>query len=239
LRRRFGGGAISVARLLQKVLTDWHGLLPPLAADIALMAAAVVCGAIIGVEREKKLKPAGLRTMILIALGSTLFTLLSKVLAEGEPDQGRVAAQIVSGIGFLGAGAILHDTVRIRGLTTAAMIWFTAAIGMLCGAGYGGLAMALTMALTLLMHLVTRIENRYLGPCYYTQVTLLFDDHGGKTSVKIDSILEDYQVTSGPRKVAGEGLTEMSLHYCNAHKHHKAFLFKFADLPEIRQIIRH
>lgn len=226
-------------RLLHRITADWYQTLPAVAAYPALIVAATVCGAIIGVEREKKIKPAGLRTMILIALGSVLFTMLSKLLAEGEPDQSRIAAQIVTGIGFLGAGAILHDSMRIRGLTTAAMIWFMAAVGMLCGAGYGGVAILLTAGLTLLMHLVTRIETRYLGPCYYTQVTLLFDDQGGKTSVKIDSILEDYQVMSGSRKVAGEGLTEMTLHYCNAHKHHKAFLFKFADLPEIRQIVRH
>lgn len=121
--------------ILGGIVANWQHTLPPVIAYPALIAAASICGAIVGVEREKKLKPAGLRTMILIALGSTLFTLLSKVLADGEPDQSRVAAQIVSGIGFLGAGAILHDTLRIRGLTTAAMIWFMAAIGMLCGAG--------------------------------------------------------------------------------------------------------
>lgn len=227
-----------MTRLLQQLLTDWHGLLPPLAAYTALMAAAVVCGAIIGVEREKKLKPAGLRTMILIALGSSLFTLLSKVLANGEADQGRVAAQIVSGIGFLGAGAILHDTVRIRGLTTAAMIWFTAAIGMLCGAGYGGMAIVLTTALTLLMQSVTHIESRYLGPCFHTQVTLMFDDDGGKTMVRIDSILDDYQVNRSAVTRNEQDLCELTLHYCNAHKHHKAFLLKLTELAAVRQIIR-
>jgi putative Mg2+ transporter-C (MgtC) family protein len=152
----------------------------------ALMLAAVVCGTIIGVEREKMIKPAGLRTMILIVVGSALFTILSNLMAEGEPDQGRVTAQIVSGIGFLGAGAIMHDTLRIRGLTMAAMNWFVAAIGMLCGTGYGGVVILLTAGLTLLLTIITRIETRCLGPCYHTQVTLLFDGQGGKTAVKID-----------------------------------------------------
>jgi len=224
---------------MNPITQNWYELMPSLAAYPALVLAAVVCGAIIGVEREKKIKPAGLRTMILIALGSALFTILSNLMAEGEPDRSRVAAQIVSGIGFLGAGAIMHDTVRIRGLTTAAMIWFMAAIGMLCGTGYGGVAVVLTTVLTLLMHIITRIETRYLGPCFHTKVTLLFDDQGGKTAVKIDSILEDYQVMASPRKLLEDGLTEMSVNYCNAYKHHKAFLLKFADLPEIRQIIRY
>jgi putative Mg2+ transporter-C (MgtC) family protein len=162
------------------------------------------------------------------------------MVGNGE-DKSRIAAQIVSGIGFLGAGAIMHDSVRIRGLTTAAMIWVVAAIGMLCGGGYGGTAIGLTVALSLLLKTVTYIENRYIGPCFHTQVTLLFDDHDGKTSVKIDSILDEHQVMGGAaKKSQGEsGLTEMTLHYCNAHKHHKAFLLKFADMPEIITINRH
>lgn len=224
--------------ILHGIVANWQQTLPPVAAYPAVTVAATLCGAIVGVEREKKLKPAGLRTMILIALGSTLFTLLSKVLADGEPDQSRVAAQIVSGIGFLGAGAILHDTVRIRGLTTAAMIWFMAAIGMLCGAGYAGAAIVLTVALSLLMHTIGRIERRYLGPCTQAHVRLWFDDDGGKTRVKIDSILEDYQVAAAATQTDEQGVTELSLHYCNAHKHHKAFLLKLAQLPEIRRIER-
>jgi len=224
---------------MNPITQNWYAMMPPVAAYPALMLAAVVCGTIIGVEREKKIKPAGLRTMILIVLGSALFTILSNLMAEGEPDKSRVAAQIVSGIGFLGAGAIMHDTVRIRGLTTAAMIWFVAAIGMLCGTGYGGVAILLTAGLTLLLTMITRIETRYLGPCYHTQVTLLFDGQGGKTAVKIDSILEDYRVNASDKKLTDAGLSEMSVNYCSAHKHHKAFLLKFADLPEIKQIIRH
>jgi uncharacterized membrane protein YhiD involved in acid resistance len=121
------------------------------------------------------------------------------------------------------------------------MIWFMAAVGMLCGAGYGGVAILLTSGLTLLMHLVTRIETRYLGPCYHTQVTLLFDDQGGKTAVKIDAILDDYQVVAdmSVKNPAAAGLSEMTIHYCNAHKHHRAFLLKFTELAAIHQIIRH
>ena len=89
----------------------------------------------IGVERELRRKPAGLRTNILIALGSALFTILSVQIAHagGTPD--RIAAQIVTGIGFLGAGAILRSGKDVRGMTTAATIWVNAAIGMAAGAG--------------------------------------------------------------------------------------------------------
>jgi putative Mg2+ transporter-C (MgtC) family protein len=98
-----------------------------------LLAAAL--GAAIGFERELRRKPAGLRTNILIALGSALFTTMSIELARlgGSPD--RVAAQIVTGIGFLGAGAIMRSGESVHGMTTAATIWVNAAVGVAAGSG--------------------------------------------------------------------------------------------------------
>src|SRR6266850_4684395 len=98
-----------------------------------LLAAAL--GALLGLEREYRRKPAGLRTNILIAVGSALFAIVSIEIggAGGTPD--RIAAQIVTGIGFLGAGAILRGRLNVQGLTTAATIWVNAAIGIAAGAG--------------------------------------------------------------------------------------------------------
>lgn len=95
---------------------------------------AIVLGGVIGGEREARDKNAGFRTIILICLGATLFTMLSTYLAQGN-DPARIAANIVSGIGFLGAGAILHSGNRITGLTTASTIWLAAAMGMAVGFG--------------------------------------------------------------------------------------------------------
>lgn len=99
-----------------------------------LLLAAGLGGAI-GVEREIRKRPAGLRTNILIAVGSALFTALSIEIARsgGTPD--RIAAQIVTGVGFLGAGAIMRSGRSIHGMTTAATIWVNAAVGMAAGAG--------------------------------------------------------------------------------------------------------
>lgn len=100
---------------------------------------AIFLGAIIGLDREKKLKSAGIKTQILICLGSALYTSISLMVyqANGEiGDPNRVAAQIVSGIGFLGAGSIIHHKGSIVGMTTAAAIWVVAAMGMAVGAGY-------------------------------------------------------------------------------------------------------
>lgn len=89
---------------------------------------ALLIGAIIGAEREYRTKSAGLRTLILISLGATVFTLMSKMISPENPD--RIAANIVTGIGFLGAGVIFKDDNRVTGITTAATIWATAALAM-------------------------------------------------------------------------------------------------------------
>lgn len=120
--------------------------------DIFLrLALAAGLGGAIGLEREFRRKPAGLRTNMLIALGSALFSILSVELgtAAGSPD--RVAAQIVTGIGFLGAGAILRSGENVHGLTTAATIWVNAAIGMAAGLGaYAVAAAGATLTLVVL-----------------------------------------------------------------------------------------
>ena len=113
-------------------------------------------GAAVGFERELRDREAGIRTHLLVSLGSALFTIVSAYgfhefltgANGGRIDPTRIAAQIVTGIGFLGAGAIIRDGLSIRGLTTAATLWVVAAIGMACGAGYYWPAVAVT-ALTI------------------------------------------------------------------------------------------
>jgi putative Mg2+ transporter-C (MgtC) family protein len=109
-----------------------------------LLAAGL--GAVIGFERELRQKEAGLRTNMLITMGTALFTIMSMELAAGPgDDRTRVASQIVTGIGFLGGGAILHEKGSVKGLTTAATIWMNAAIGMAAGTGRYGLAVVATV----------------------------------------------------------------------------------------------
>jgi putative Mg2+ transporter-C (MgtC) family protein len=99
------------------------------------IALATALGAFVGFERERVGKPAGVRTHGMVALGSALFTVVSIYGFEGKSDPARIAAQIVTGIGFLGAGTILHLRGSVHGLTTAATLWVTAAIGVAVGAG--------------------------------------------------------------------------------------------------------
>jgi putative Mg2+ transporter-C (MgtC) family protein len=116
-------------------------------ADIVRIGAAILAGALIGLERELRDKAAGFRTMVFICTGSALFTILAQNLAK-DGDTARMAATIISGVGFLGAGAILRDGLRVAGLNTAATIWLTAAIGMTMGSGefiFGAMITAATM----------------------------------------------------------------------------------------------
>jgi putative Mg2+ transporter-C (MgtC) family protein len=129
---------------------------PPLSDPelIRRLLTAALLGAALGFERELRQKSAGLRTNILIAIGSALFTLMSYELADGAgADPGRVAAQIVTGIGFLGAGAIMRTDGGVQGLTTAATIWVNAAVGLAAGGGEYHLAFIAT-AITLIVLLM-------------------------------------------------------------------------------------
>jgi putative Mg2+ transporter-C (MgtC) family protein len=102
--------------------------------DIISIILATILGASIGLERELSGKAAGLRTNVLICLGAAVFTIISReIVAQTDGSVARIAAQIVTGVGFLGAGAIIQDRGGIHGLTTAATIWLVASIGMACG----------------------------------------------------------------------------------------------------------
>jgi len=122
-------------------------LIPFLFSTLKLIVAGVL-GGLIGYERETDSKPAGFRTMILVSMGSCLFTIASINIAQtgdGLFDPGRIASGIVTGIGFLGAGAILRSSGQVLGLTTAASIWLVAAVGMAVGMGMYGEALLATV----------------------------------------------------------------------------------------------
>jgi putative Mg2+ transporter-C (MgtC) family protein len=128
-----------------------------------LLLAAFV-GGLLGVEREMRQKSAGFRTNILIGIGSAVFTMMSIAISADRGDPGRIAAQIVTGMGFLGAGAILRTRNGVHGLTTAATVWVNAALGIAAGAGEYHLVVIgalITMAVLLVLHPIERgIEKR-------------------------------------------------------------------------------
>ena len=128
---------------------------------IARLLMACAMGAVVGMEREWRHKASGLRTSMLICMGSALFTLLSPVLAgDIGTNKGQVASNIVQGIGFLGAGLILHTRNRVLGLTSAASVWVVAAIGMACGAGLYLVSAVATVIVYVALQFVGLIESR-------------------------------------------------------------------------------
>jgi putative Mg2+ transporter-C (MgtC) family protein len=131
--------------------------------DLFPIILALFFGAVVGLEREIHGKSAGLRTNILICVGAAIFTMVSKQMAGASDSHTRIAAQVVTGVGFLGAGAIIQDRGGVHGLTTAASIWLVASIGMACGAHYYYLALVgtvLTIAVLLGLTPVTKAIYR-------------------------------------------------------------------------------
>ena len=140
-----------------------------------------VLGVIVGIERGISNKAVGFRTLSLVCVGSTAYTLVSIYGFEGV-DTSRVAAQIVTGIGFLGAGAILHRGYVTKGLTTATALWVTAAIGMACGAGMFILAFILTLMSLILLWVLKPFK---------IHLDRILDDGNGTTRKKRSRIQTD------------------------------------------------
>jgi len=130
--------------------------------DVLSIILAVVLGAVVGLEREIRGKAAGLRTNVLICLGAAVFTIISERMAGDKDSITRIAAQIVTGVGFLGAGAVIQDRGGIHGLTTAATIWLVASVGMACGAKLYLLAVISTLIAIVVLAGLVQVE-KFLG----------------------------------------------------------------------------
>jgi putative Mg2+ transporter-C (MgtC) family protein len=154
---------------------------------IGRLLVACLLGAAVGLQRELSRKAAGVRTNLLICMGSAFFTLLSAVLAgDANPDKGRVASNIVQGIGFLGAGLILHNRSRVSGLTSAASVFVVASIGMACGAGLYAAAVVAALIVILALELVGLVERRANLKMY----PLIYEARGNDPTLMLKSILD-------------------------------------------------
>lgn len=154
---------------------------------IGRLLLACVLGGLVGLEREIHGKAAGVRTNLLICMGAAFFTLLSAVLAgDSGPNRGQVASNIVQGIGFLGAGLILHNRSRISGLASAASVWVVASIGMACGAGLFAAASVAALIVLVAMEVVGFLEQRISLKAY----TVTYEIRGSDQTGMMKSILD-------------------------------------------------
>ena len=144
---------------------SWHLLRNELggalSSTLARLVVAAILGGIIGLERQLRHKPAGLRTNMFICFGAAMFTVLSRQLAGTEADSARIAAQIIPGIGFIGAGSILHARGSVTGLTTAATLFVVASVGMAAGGGLYLTACFATAMILIALALLGRLERVY------------------------------------------------------------------------------
>lgn len=215
--------------------------------EIALrLALAMLIGALIGVEREFSHRPAGLRTHMLVALGACAVMITSQMLfCQYRPygstaDPGRLSAQVIAGVGFLGAGTILREGVIVKGLTTAASIWTVACLGIAVGAGYYAVAFLalgfILITLTVfewLQHRVFRNRfNRYAFTLKCTNVVAVLEKVNRMITSR-DARIDNIQVED-----AGEGLCILAFHTDFAGRHalkrHQAFL---TDLTQDEAVV--
>ena len=217
---------------------DWRTVLHPPLAQAALTLVALFCGAIIGLEREKLEKPAGLRTLILVCLGSAGFTMAGFAFTSSTGDSGRVAAQIVTGIGFLGAGVILHPRGTISGATTAASIWVTASVGMIAGAGYAGAAVGLTLLVRLVLISISIYEGHLFGTRPPVVASLDFDPSEGRTRVHLERILVDYPAYAIGTEWKGiqDGMEQLTLRMHLPRHHLRELLDDLVTIPEVKKV---
>lgn len=190
---------------------------------------AILCGAIIGIERERKSKPAGFRTNTLICLGSCLYMLVTEFIllkVGGPTDPTRIAAQVVTGIGFLGAGTIIQSRGTITGLTSAATIWVVAAIGLVIGAGFPWIGLICTFLVLMTLILLGKIEPKLLGKCHFVRCDVVFVDDGGRTRSEIAAIFTEYDVDFSESTISrvDHKTSRLELKFCDKHPSHHRFL---------------
>jgi putative Mg2+ transporter-C (MgtC) family protein len=174
-----------------------------LSSTLARLVLATILGGVIGLERQLRHKPAGLRTNMFICFGAAMFTVLSKQLAGAESDSARIAAQIIPGIGFIGAGSILHARASVSGLTTAATLFVVASIGMATGGGLYLIACWATAMILAALEVLGRMEARF--------ALKLFTASYQVTGRSIDGMLREVN-----RVLESEQLTMQSVHIADA-----------------------
>jgi putative Mg2+ transporter-C (MgtC) family protein len=174
-----------------------------LSSTLARLLLAALLGGIIGLERQLRHRPAGLRTNMFICFGAAMFTVLSKQLAGVESDSARIAAQIIPGIGFIGAGSILHARAAVTGLTTAATLFVVAGVGMAAGGGLYWTALLATVIILASLVVLGRVEAVFSLKMFASSYQV--------TGRRVDEMLQEVN-----RIVDTEQLTMQSVHIASA-----------------------
>jgi putative Mg2+ transporter-C (MgtC) family protein len=216
------------------------GHLPSPWIEIALTVFAILAGTFLGDERQKREKPAGLRTLVLVTLGATIYTMTGFAFTSASGDSGRVAAQIVTGIGFLGAGVILHGRRLTTGVTTAAVIWVGAAIGMTIGAGYPIAGLGLSITINRFLKLAVLFETRWHPDLHDAKFMIEYVPNNGLTRVKLEQLFIDYEplgaVCAWDEETRSTGRVTLTMRLARIHMYE--LLSDVADLPGVTSVVK-
>lgn len=208
------------------------------------LLAALFCGGLIGLERELKHKAAGIKTNMLICVGAMLYTMVSVLIASSKDQIGvdgdptRIAAQIVSGIGFLGGGAILQSKENIVGLTTAATIWLVAAIGVWIGLGQIEVAIGVSLVIVLVLVTATFFENRFLGKKRLFRIIIhLREKTDELTRLGIEGLILNHEMSlEDYRENMGASQPEIRMAYHGRTRDHSKLLLELWKIPGILDV---
>lgn len=202
------------------------------------LTVAALLGGFIGLEREIHHKPAGLRTNIFICIGSAMYTILSFKLANEYPgDHTRIAAQIIPGIGFIGAGSILHSRGGVSGLTTAATLFVVASIGMACGGGLYAPAAFVTFLLLIALTVLGVVETRF----NLKEVTMMYEAQGASAEnlvAAVNGVLErDRKIMQTVQIGRSDGHFRVQFTVNGTHNQHQELLKRFREMPGADNVV--
>ncbi|WPU64360.1 MgtC/SapB family protein [Peredibacter starrii] len=199
---------------------------------------AIFSGIVVGKEREKAQKAAGLRTFAMVAMGACVFTLTSRLFDHQQMmmDGARIPAQIVTGVGFLGAGAVFRSGRVINGLTTAAGIWATAAVGMVFGLGYFVFGLSVTFLIFVLLWIPTYLDKKTLFEHEWVYYMIHVDNLDGKGPILVREIIMDWghkvEVMQDQQDVVQLWRIQLS----TRHRPHQRFLSELATQRYVKKI---
>jgi putative Mg2+ transporter-C (MgtC) family protein len=203
---------------------------------LKLVLAAILGGAV-GLEREIKHKPAGLRTNMFICFGAAMYTILSFRYSEGTLDRTRIAAQIISGIGFIGAGSILHSRGSVSGITTAATMFVVASIGMAVGGGEYLSAIFATMVILLALNALGWLEHRF----NFKSLVMMYEVNGPdaeKLMAEVNRILEDqHLVPTSVQTATSNGGHRVQFTVEAKRRDHEVLVEKFRSHTELGRVV--
>jgi putative Mg2+ transporter-C (MgtC) family protein len=182
--------------------------------DFVRIAIAILCGGILGIERQYKNKTAGFRTIILICLGSAIFTLIAQRAGLG------VNINVITGVGFIGAGVIFKDNIAVSGLTTAAVIWTSAAIGMAVGAGDYTLGIV-TSVITVLVLTIFHVLENYLDKLHHDKLyCIVFTNTDYDNLLALEETIKEHHLKSYRKKITKDGNSLEAAIVVTGHKKH-------------------